>query len=65
MNERELATVLAALRVYQEALGMNGGEPPAYVEPIACDGGLLPLSVDEIDELCERLNRQFTSRNTP
>lgn len=55
LTARELATVLAALRIYQQALHLNGGEPPADVHDIACEAGL-PLSVDEIDALCEQLN---------
>jgi hypothetical protein len=50
---RELATVLTALRHWQKVLPENAG---AY-EDIATDGGRFePLSVDEIDELCMRLN---------
>ena len=66
MKGRELATVLAALRVYQQQLEMNGGAPPQDVEDIAtnvfeCE----PMSVDEIDELCERLNIQSAQPRAP
>lgn len=55
LNERELATVLAALRYYQNDLRDDGA---AFAHgDIATDGGTLqPLSADEIDALCERLN---------
>lgn len=57
MNSRELATVLAALRTYQKMLGMNGDMPDNDVKDVATDGGTIePMNVDEIDELCERLN---------
>jgi hypothetical protein len=53
MTERELATVLTALRYWQAAL-------PESVEgyrDIATDGDRFePLSADEIDELCVKLN---------
>lgn len=53
IEERELATVLAALRVYQRDLGEHGPE----VEDIATDGrSLIALDPNEIDRLCERLN---------
>lgn len=53
LTKRELATVLAALRHWQTALPESAG---AY-EDIATDGGRFePLSVDEVDGLCMRLN---------
>lgn len=52
LTERELATVLAALRLYQEAL-IEDAIPPR-IEMIASWD--TRLSVKEIDELCERLN---------
>ncbi len=51
-TERELATVLAALRAWQFDL-------PDDNTPIAMDhfgDGITPLTTDEIDTLCERLN---------
>lgn len=53
MIGRELATVLAALRYWQrEGLMSSGVE-----HDIADDGGIWkPLGVEEIDDLCERLN---------
>lgn len=48
---RELATVLAALRARQAP------HTAAETDDIATDGGRFkPLTVEEIDELCERLN---------
>jgi len=58
LNDRELGTVLAALRVYQQRLEENGGAPPQDVDDIATAGGTIknPMVVDEIDSLCEKLN---------
>lgn len=51
-SRRENATILAALRYWQDA----PGKADAFVE-IASDGGnFTPLTADEIDDLCERLN---------
>lgn len=60
LNERELATVLAALRYWQRVgyvqSAMHGGRAlPEW--SIAIDGGTLTeLSHAEIDFLCERIN---------
>ena len=49
LSSRELATVLAALRLWQDvAKGSDGGMPHFDDQP--------PLSVEEINKLCERLN---------
>lgn len=52
INERELATVLAALRYWQTDLEANDGEviDAEHFQQHS------PLTVDEIDKLCERLN---------
>lgn len=51
LTDRELATVLAALRYWQIDLDANNGVPICeHFEDVT------PLTVDEIDELCERLN---------
>ena len=53
LSDRELATVLAALRYWQQDLARNENDPPI------CDhfqDGTTPLTVEEIDDLCERLN---------
>ena len=52
MNQRELNTVLAALRLWQ-----SGVHHPLELETIATnDGESEPLDGDEIDAFCERLN---------
>ena len=54
LSERELATVLAALRVWQaDPCGSN--QPSEHFEDDT------PLSSAEIDELCERLNGGVTT----
>ena len=53
MNQRELKTVLAALRYWQREGRFSGG----HEQDIATNGGASePLDGDEIDALCERLN---------
>jgi len=53
-NERELGTILAALRLWQSTAWRSSPE----LEDIATNGGLdVPLMDNEIDDLCERLNR--------
>ena len=54
ITEREHATILAALRLWQEADEYNRGD----LRDIAEAAGV-PLSSEEIDCLCERIN--FTS----
>ena len=52
VTPREFATVLAALRLWQEQ-----DAPPARQYDIATDcGEFEPLGNDEINALCERLN---------
>lgn len=54
-GERSLATVLAALRYWQRTGGPDNLRLPE--REIVTDGDTLePLSVSEIDELCETLN---------
>ena len=51
LTNHELATVLAALRLWQRS------RHPLDLEEIATDEGALdPLDTDEIDSLCERIN---------
>ena len=50
LNERELATVLAALRYWQQDLAENDGPISEHFADET------PLTVEEIDALCERLN---------
>jgi hypothetical protein len=54
LSERELATVLAALRYWQQDLNENQEDSP--ISPVHFDIVITPLTVEEIDELCERLN---------
>lgn len=57
VSDAEQATILAALRIYQRELNLNGGAVPLDVRDIAECGGLVdPLGDAEIDELCERIN---------
>jgi hypothetical protein len=53
LSARELATVLAALRCFQKSL-VHGNDSALRALPhfTECE----PLSVDEIDALCEQLN---------
>jgi hypothetical protein len=52
LDDRELGHVLAALRLYQTAIGHS-----ANLGDIATDAGRhKPMSPDEIDDLCEHLN---------
>jgi hypothetical protein len=53
LSSRELATVLAALRAWQSVIVDNWGMIPnqEHFRDHA------PLTCDEIDTLCERLNR--------
>ena len=55
VTEREHATILAALRLWQEADEHNRGDLRDIAEAVG-----IPLGNDEIDALCERIN--FTSR---
>lgn len=57
LDARELATVLAALRFWQSRETVFASHVSEPLEEIATDGGtLLPLTVEEIDDLYERLN---------
>ena len=62
VDNRELATILAALRYYQRTgvcLDARNGDLiiPEEERDVATDGGTLePLDENEIDELCERVN---------
>jgi hypothetical protein len=53
VTDRDLVTILAALRYWQHALGRNDNRPP---QADHFDDIVTPLTVDEIDELCEKLN---------
>ncbi|MDR6397920.1 hypothetical protein ACTOWA_00535 [Herbaspirillum seropedicae] len=57
VSEAEKATILAALRIYQQQLNLRGGAVPSDVFDIANVGGTVdPLDDFEIDALCERIN---------
>jgi len=58
VDERGLETILAALRFHQdENLRCSSGIPDQAVKDIATDRGLLkPLSFDDVNRLCERIN---------
>lgn len=60
LDDRELATVLAALRGWQHSLGTRYACSAPFTEigqEIATDGNRFePLAASEIDSLCERLN---------
>ena len=54
LNERETATVLAALRYWQQDLIKNGPENCINEEHFS--DMIEPLTPEEIDGLCERIN---------
>jgi hypothetical protein len=57
LNEREHATVLAALRLWQARRPDDADERWDALHDIAENGGEIePLDADEIDALCERIN---------
>jgi hypothetical protein len=58
VDERELATILAALRYHQaENLQICSDIADKAIKDIATNyGSLEPLNCDEIDRLCERIN---------
>lgn len=49
LNDRELATVLAALRLFQEQDADDRADSEYFAD-------VKPLTDDQIDALCERLN---------
>ena len=53
LTSRELATTLAALRHWQKELQREG---TAFSDGFPHFSDETPLSVDEIDALCDRLN---------
>ncbi|MQT97710.1 MULTISPECIES: hypothetical protein [Pseudomonas] len=56
VENREQATILAALRHYQQALLSNRPGLTEFVEIATDSGAVPPLSADEIDDLCEAVN---------
>ena len=66
LDDRELGTVLAALRHYQRHLETHNCNAPRELEDIASNGGEFePLDVTEIDGLCEQLNCGGEDLNVP
>ena len=58
LSDRDLTTTLVALRFWQQRLVANAGK---FGVPVwdHFDEVLTPLSIEEIDDLCERLNCQL------
>ena len=59
LSRRELATLLAALRYWQQDLAKHEDGGPIIADHF--DSQTTPLSVEEIDDLCERLNCGLTT----
>jgi hypothetical protein len=57
LNRRELASVLAGLRMVQHAVATGNPLPRGIKRVFSDDHSMMPLHSDEIDELCERLNK--------
>ncbi len=63
LAERDLATILAALRLWQDSHNPTRRQKPLcelhqWLNEIATDGGSFErLSRDEVDDLCDRLNQ--------
>jgi hypothetical protein len=55
LSDQELATILAALRYWQQDLAA-AEEGPIF--PDHFNDEITPLTVQEIDDLCERLNNR-------
>jgi hypothetical protein len=56
LGERELAAVLAGLRLVQAEMGRGEFLPQGVHSIFDDDGTITPLDTDEIDALCERIN---------
>lgn len=68
MNQRQLCTVLAALRLYQDQYGYGrlSAEQTAELRLIASDeGALKPLKNTEIDELIAALSEATPAGDPP
>jgi len=64
VGDRQLATILAALRFHQaENLQGGAGIEDRAIEEIATDAGkLTALDFDEVEGLCQMLNTTRTSK---
>jgi len=64
VDDRQLATILAALRFHQaENLQGGAGIADRSIEEIATDSGqLTALDFDEVEGLCQMLNTTGTSK---
>jgi hypothetical protein len=57
LDESDVATILAALRLYQVIYESYDEIDLANTYPEHFDGGRIqPLTADDIEELCERIN---------
>ena len=57
VSSRELHTLLATLRFYQEQGQCEPANRSEWIEDLATNGGgVQALTDDEIDQLCERIN---------
>lgn len=56
VENRAQATILAALRHYQHALIGNRPGLTEFIDIASDSGAVLPLSADEIGDLCENVN---------
>lgn len=56
-DKRQTATILAALRYYQNSPALGESSGASDIADIATDGGTIdPMGRDEIDDLCEQVN---------
>lgn len=56
-DNRQTATILAALRYYQNSPALGESSGASDIADIATDGGTIdPMGRDEIDDLCEQVN---------
>lgn len=57
LTPAQIATMLAALRYYQQQGMCDEGKRPPDIDDIATDGGsVTALDEDEVDDLCQQLN---------
>nr|WP_220181554.1 hypothetical protein [Pseudomonas putida] len=56
VDDREQGTILASLRHYQEFLRSGESAAPGLLDIASNSGQLTPLSIQEIEGLCEKVN---------